>query len=75
MRDNALVTPEETADEGMPVSAVQQWEYKVMYWNSWDWPLLEQTLNDLGRAGWEVTATLGETLLLKRPVPERSADA
>ena len=34
---------------------------------SWDRAMLEQTLNDLGSQGWEVTATMEETLVLKRP--------
>lgn len=45
----------------------QKWEYKVLSWNSWDWALLEQTLNRLGDSGWEVAATMADTIVLKRP--------
>lgn len=45
----------------------QKWEYKVVLWSSWDMSLLEHTLNDLGDEGWEVVATMNETLVLKRP--------
>jgi len=48
------------------VAGKQKWEYKVLPWNSWDWVLLERTLNDLGDSGWEVVATTADTILLKR---------
>jgi hypothetical protein len=49
------------------VTTKQKWEYKVLSWNSWDWTLLEQTLNDLGDSGWEVVTTMADTIVLKRP--------
>ena len=52
----------------------QKWEYKVILWSSWDRALLEQTLNELGSQGWEVTATMEETLVLKRPYTEQTPD-
>jgi hypothetical protein len=52
----------------------QRWEYKVILWSSWDRALLEQTLNELGSQGWEVTATMEETLVLKRPYANQTAD-
>ena len=50
------------------MTAVQNWEYRVLMWNSWDWALLERTLNDLGCQGWEVVATMSDALVLKRPM-------
>lgn len=52
----------------------QRWDYKVVLWSSWDMNLLERTLNDLGDDGWEVAATMNETLVLKRPQPGQSDD-
>lgn len=49
------------------MASEQKWEYKVLPWNSWDWVLLERILNDLGDSGWEVVATMADTILLKRP--------
>ena len=53
--------------EGELLVTEQKWEYKVILWSSWDRTLLERTLNELGSQGWEVTATMEETLVLKRP--------
>ncbi len=55
------------AEKGAHVTTRQKWEYKVVLWSSWDMSLLEHTLNDLGDEGWEVVATMNETLVLKRP--------
>lgn len=39
-----------------------QWEYKVLTyklgWKGFDYPQIEQDLNDLGRQGWEALGTL-----------------
>ena len=54
---------------GLRIIGVDKVEYKEMRLN-WNWPEFMNTLNDLGKDGWELIYREGDRWLFKRVIRE-----